>query len=238
MTTVADKMADPSDHMAQTSQSGSQLQPVSRTVLHDIDKFLEDGLLVYDVNGEQVGGVKSYSTASGYLMVGSGALGLRDLYIPFRLIRTIDPQGIALSEPSDTLVASYAKLPAIHTIVENRFVTGPHRDRPPQAYEERVVQSGYDGTQTVVDSLELSSITERLSVGLAVYDADGVRLGDTTQYDVSRGLLVVEKGIFKPAVLLVPFSAIKAIDEDAFSVSLTLPRGALMQDQATLRSKS
>jgi ribosomal 30S subunit maturation factor RimM len=226
------------DNIDQTNQPGSQSQHVSRTVLHDIDEFLEDGLLVFDVNGERVGGVKAHSTAAGYLLVGTGVIGERDLYIPFRLIRSIDPQEIALSESNYALDAGYAKPPASHTIVENRFVPGPHRDTLPQAYEVRVVQSGYDDEQTIVDSVELGGIAERLSVGLAVYDADGVRLGDITQYDVSRGLLTVEKGIFKPTVLLVPFSAIKEIDEDALSVSLTLPRAALMKEQTQLPTES
>lgn len=231
---MTDKM---SDSMDSTRQPRVQSQGVSQKVLHEIDEFLEDGLLVFDVNGERVGSVKASRIAAGYLLVGSGVLDHRDLYIPFRLIRSIDPQGIELSEPKDVLVAGYVKTPAIHTIVEHRFAPGPHRDTLPQAYEVQVVQSGYDEGQIVVDSIELSSITERLSVGLAVYDADGVRLGDITQYDVSRGLLTVEKGIFNPRVVLVPFDAIKTIDRDALSVYLTLTRAALMQDQPTLRSK-
>lgn len=232
---MTDKMTD---SMGPARQLGDQSQGVSLTVLHAIDEFLEDGLLVFDVNAERVGSVKASRIAAGYLLVGSGALDHRDLYIPFRLIRSIDLRGIVLSEPKDVLVAHYVKPPAIHTIVQHRFIPGPHRDTLPQAYEVRVVQSGYDGGQTVVDSIELSSITERLSVGLAVYDTNGLRLGDITQYDVSCGLLTVEKGIFNPRIVLVPFSAIKTIDCDALSVSLTLTRAALLQDQATLHTNS
>ncbi len=54
---------------------------------------------------------------------------------------------------------------------------GPHRDTLPQADEARVAHGDYDGTLMVVDRIELSSIAERLSVGLAVYAVDGVRLG-------------------------------------------------------------
>lgn len=235
---MTDMITDSTDTTDRARQPGDQSQAASRKVLHDIDEFLEDGLIVFDVNGERVGGVKAHWIAAGYLLVGSGAFDHRDLYIPFRLIRSIDPQGIVLSEPKDVLVVNYVKPPAIHTIVEHRFVPGPRHDTLPQTYEVRVVQSGYDGGQTVVDSIELSSITERLSVGLAVYDANGLRLGDITQYDVSCGLLTVEKGIFNPRIVLVPFSAIKTIDCDALSVSLTLTRAALLQDQATLRSNS
>ncbi|MGZ3599137.1 MAG: hypothetical protein ACXWQR_01510 [Ktedonobacterales bacterium] len=227
--------------MDQASQHGAQPQGVSREVLQGIDEFLEDGLLVFDVNGERVGGVKMYSTSAGYLFVGAGALDNQDLYIPFRIIQRIDPRGIALAEPKDVLVARYAEPPAIHTMVEQRVAPGPGRDKLPQAFEVQEVQevqSGYDGAPTAVDSVELDNIAERLSVGLAVYDIDGVRLGDISQYDTERGLLTVEKGIFKPTILLVPFSTIKAIDRNALSVYLTLPKAALAQDQATLRSTS
>lgn len=220
--------------MDQASQHRAQSQGVSRDVLQGIDEFLEDGLLVFDVNGERIGGVKMYSTSAGYLFVGSGALGQKDLYIPFRLIHRIDQQGIALSEPKDTLTAWYTEPPATHTIVEQRFEPGPHRDMMPQVYEEQVVQSGYDGSLTAVGSIELGSITERLSVGLAVYDVDGVRLGDITQYDADRGLLMVEKGIFKPTVLIVPVSSISRIDRDALSVYLSLPKADFLKEQTRL----
>lgn len=223
--------------MDPTRQQTAQPQGMSPEVLRDIEEFLEDGRLVFDQNGELVGGVKMYSTAAGYLLVGSGALGHQDLYIPFRLIRRIDTQGIVLSEPKYLLVDRYAEPPATHTIVEQRFAPGAHHDTIPQAYEMRVVQSGYDDAPTTVDSIEMAGVAERLSVGLAVYDVDGVRLGDITEYDTARSLLVVEKSIFTPTVLLVPFSAIKVIDRDAGSVILTLPRAILMQDQATLRSQ-
>lgn len=223
--------------MDSTRQHGAQPQSVSPEMLQNIEEFLEDGRIVFDRNGELVGGVKMYNTAAGYLFVGSGALGHQDLYIPFRLIRRIDRQGIVLSESKDELAAQYTEPPSISTMVESRFVPGPHRDTLPQADEVRVVQSGYDGTPTVVDRIELSSIAERLSVGLAVYDVDGVRLGDITEYDTTRSLLVVEKSIFTPTVLLVPFSAIKVIDRDALSVILTLPRATLVQDQAARRSQ-
>lgn len=220
--------------MDQANQHRAQSQGVSRDVLQGIDEFLEDGLLVFDVNGERIGGVKMYSTSAGYLFVGSGALGQKDLYIPFRLIHRIDQQGIALSEPKDTLTAWYTEPPATHTIVEQRFELGPHRDMMPQVYEEQVVQSGYDGSLTAVGSIELGSITERLSVGLAVYDVDGVRLGDITQYDADRGLLMVEKGIFKPTVLIVPVSSISRIDRDALSVYLSLPKADFLKEQTRL----
>ncbi len=108
------------------------------------------------------------STAADYLLVGSGALGHQNLSIPSRLIRRIDTQGIVLSEPKDELAAQYTEPPSIFTMVENRLAPGPHRDTPPQADEVRVAHGGYDGTLMVGDRIELSSIAERFSVGLAL----------------------------------------------------------------------
>lgn len=79
-----------SDPMAPTHQHSAQPQGVSPEMLQDIEEFLEDGRPVFDRNGELVGDVKMYSSAAGYLFVGSGTLGHQYLYIPFRLIRRID----------------------------------------------------------------------------------------------------------------------------------------------------
>jgi hypothetical protein len=76
-------------------------------VVENIDQYLEEGMPAFDQNGERVGDVKMYSAAAGYLMVGSGAFDRKDLYIPFRLIRTIDPEEIYLSASKDTLAAQY-----------------------------------------------------------------------------------------------------------------------------------
>jgi|GEM_PF-3518232 len=222
-------MTNPLDQSGQTTQQTEQAQ----SILHHIDRFLEDGMTVYDLNGERVGDVKIYSATAGYLLVGDSGFGQKDLYIPFRLIRGVNPDGISLSAPKDTLAAQYAEPPAIITVVENRAMPGPHGETTPQTREVRMVQSGYDGAMMTVGSIELSSVAERLSVGLAVYDVDGVRLGDITEYDVNRSLLVVEKGIFRPIVLAVPFSAISDVNRDTLSVHLSVPKATLHQIHET-----
>jgi hypothetical protein len=105
-----------------------------------------------------------------------------------------------------------------------------------QTRQVQMVQSGYDGQQAAISSVDTGSLADQLAVGMAVYDVDGVRLGEITQYDTERSLLVVEKGIFKPTVVFVPFSAIKRIDRDALSVYLSLPRDVLVKQHAMLPS--
>jgi hypothetical protein len=94
-------------------------------VVVNIDQYLEDGMPVFDENGEKVGDVKMYRTAAGYLIVASGTFELKDLYIPFRLIRSIDPLHIFLTGTKATLAAQYTLPPETRTIVETRLVAGP-----------------------------------------------------------------------------------------------------------------
>jgi hypothetical protein len=71
-------------------------------------------------------------------------------------------------------------------------------------------------------------------VGVAVYDAQGKRLGTTTHYDVARKLLVVESGVFHQRVLFVPFSAIESINPETLSVSLALSKQVALKERKTL----
>ena len=215
------------------SPSGEQ-----HPVIEDIDQYLVDGLPVFDAAGERVGTVKMYSTAAGYLMVSSGPLGHENLYIPFRLIRSIDPREIYLTAYKDTLKAQYTQPPAITSVSETRMVPGPLGTLTPQTVHVQMVQSGYDAQQAALSSVDVGSIVQQLALGMAVYDIEGAHVGDITQYDVPRSLLVVEQGIFRPRVLFVPFSAIQTVDRDVLSVYLNLPKDALVKQHAMLPAQA
>jgi hypothetical protein len=201
-----------------------------QTLVENIDHYLEDGMPVYDVNSDKVGNVKMYSATAGYLMVGSGAFGHENLYIPFRLITNIDPQEIFLSETKDVLTAQYTQPPKISTITEERLVTEPDGTLASKKREVQLVSSGYDGLPATTNVVDAKKIGHRLAVGMAVYDADIVRVGDITQYDTARHLMTVEKGIFKPRVLIVPFSAVERVEPDTFTVYLNLPRDVVVKE--------
>ena len=66
----------------------------------------------------------------------------------------------------------------------------------------------------------------------------GVRLGEITQYDTPRGLMVVESGIFKPRVLFVPFGAIQSADRESLTVYLTLPKDVIVKEHAMLPAEA
>lgn len=207
-----------------------------QTVVENIDQYLADGRPVFDKNGEKVGEVKMYSTAAGYLVVGSGAFSRKDLYIPFRLIRNIDPHDVFLSEAKDTLASQYTQPPQIDTVSETRLVPGPHGTMTPQTRQVQMVHSGYDAQPAAINTVDAEKVAKQLALGMAVYDVTGARLGDITQYDIPRSLLVVEQGAFNPRVLFVPFSAIKRVDRDTLSVLLSLPKDTLLKQHAMLPS--
>ncbi len=207
-----------------------------QTIVEDIDAYLEDGMPVFDENTEKVGDVKMYSAAAGYLMVGTGVFNEQDLYIPFRLILSIGPHDIFLAASKETLAEQYTQPPQARTIVETRLVAGRGGSMSPQTREVQVLPSGYDGGLVEVNAVPLSSVTDRLAVGMVVYDATGKRLGDITEYDTSRSLMVVEKGIFKPRAVFVPFSAITDIDMGMFTVYLSIPEDALLKEHSMFPS--
>lgn len=208
--------------------------PGRQTVAASIDSYLVDGMPVLDQNGEKVGVVKLHSSAAGYLMVEHGAFERTYLYIPFRLIRTIDPDEIFVAETKDILASQYTQPPTITTVVETRLVPGPNGAMTQQTYPVQVVQSGYDDIPTPVNNVDVDSIASQLAVGMVVYDVTGERLGDLTQYDVSRQLLMVEKGILRPRALVVPFSAIAHIHPGMFTVYLSMPADVLLKEHAML----
>ncbi len=201
-----------------------------QVVVENIDQYLEDGMSVFDVNGERVGNVKTYSAAVGYLLVTGGAFGQKNLYIPFRLIGGIDPHGVFLSATTQMLDAQYTQPPKTSTFVETRLISGPRGGLREETRQVQVLQSGSDATMAELNSANIDELAGRLAVGMAVYDVDGLRMGDITQYDVTRGLLVVEWGIFKPTILLVPFSDIESISLDNLSVYLSMPKDAVVKE--------
>ncbi len=101
----------------------------------------------------------------------------------------------------------------------------------PQTRQVQMLESGYDAMPATLNSATVSTIASRLAVGMVVYDVDGVRLGNITQYDADRGLLTVEKGVLKPTSLLIPFSDIASFSQDNLSVSLSLAKDTVVKEQ-------
>jgi ribosomal 30S subunit maturation factor RimM len=216
------------------NQDSEQQAPMPQTVVEDIDTWLVDGHSVYDAHNKKVGDVKMYSTAAGYLMVSADTFEQKYLYIPFRRISSIDPEVIVVSRSKAMLEEQYTQPPQTHTVVETRLVPGPRGSMTAQTREVVVLQSGYDNAPIQLNPIDVGSVANRLAVGMVVYDATGKRLGDITQYDTVRSLMVVEKGLAKPRALFVPFSTIKTIDPGTSCVYLSLAEDTLLKEHSLL----
>lgn len=204
------------------------------TLAEQIDLYLIDGMPVFDMNGDSLGDVKMYSTAAGYLMVEYGAFDRKNLYIPFRLIRSIDPNEIYLTQPKATLTEQFTEPPKIRTHTEERLVTGPGGVMTSEKRDVQMVESGYDDQPVALNSVDVSEVAGQLAIGMVVYDNNGNRLGDLTQYDIPRRLMAVEKGLVNPRVLFVPFSAIANIDQGDLTIYLALPREVIVKEHGML----
>ncbi len=224
MTSHPDPDYDATDHQADQG----------RMVIESIDQYLHDGMSVLDETGKKVGDVRKHSSAAGYLMVNVKAHGDKNLYIPFRLIRTIDQHEISLSAPKETLVEQYTQPPKMHTVVHTQLVPGPSGSMIPQARQVQTLESGYDAMPAELNSASVGSVASRLAVGMAVYDVDGVHLGDITQYDTMNGLLIIAKGISKKTAVIIPFSDVASFSEDNLSVYLSLARDTIMKEHQML----
>jgi hypothetical protein len=114
------------------------------------------------------------------------------------------------------------------------MIAGPDGSTSPQTREVQTIQSGYDGGSVELSAVDTGNMANQLAIGMVVYDSTGKRLGDITQYDTARGLMVVEKGIFNPRDLVVPLSAIKEIHPGVFTVYLSMSEDSLLQQHAML----
>jgi hypothetical protein len=149
-----------------------------QTLVENNDLNLADGMPVYDSNGDNVGDVTMYSTTAGYLMVGHGAIDQKDLYIPFRLIRSIDPHDHFLTESKETLLANYTQPPKNSALSEQRLVVGPGGALRSQQRDVQMVPSGYDGLPETTNSVDVQDVTDRLAVVIR----QGVRRSGSLQF--------------------------------------------------------
>jgi hypothetical protein len=77
----------------------------------------------------------------------------------------------------------------------------------------------------------IEDVRRQIAPGQEVYDLDGHKLGVVDQYDRQAGWMKVEKGVFVPRDLYIPFSAITSIDPR--EIYLSLSRDTLQRDYAS-----
>ena len=197
---------------------GERSMTQRQVVTEDIDKSMRVGLAVYDASGDRIGTIWEYSTTAGYVMVQTGVLGHKCLYVPYRAIRTIDPKEIYLSRHKDELVQEYSAPPRSRMVVEHEFA-------------REVVSSGYDGSLVEINRVNLESARKDLAVGMTVLDLRGDRIGSVEGFDPMESHILVSQFPGR-SDLSIPFGAIATIDQVYGKVFLDMPREMAQQDYA------
>jgi hypothetical protein len=190
-------------------------------VIEDIDAVIREGLVVYDADGERIGYLRDYSTAAAYLMVRTGLLAHKDLYVPFSAIRSIDPRDVYLNLDRDALTGDYSAPPPATIVVEGDSAA-------------TVVPSGYDGRPAEVNRVQLATVRRDLARGMAVYATSGEKMGTVDGIDDQVGYMLVKEHHFSKKDLFIPFAAITSIDRAYGEVFLAFSKDVLLKDYAQL----
>jgi hypothetical protein len=192
-----------------------------QTVTEDIGKVIRGGLVVHGADGERIGIVKDYSMPAGYLVVQTGLVAHKDLYVPFSVIASIDPKEIYLSLNKDVLTGEYGAPPPTTIVVEGDSA-------------REVVRSGYDGSPTEINRVDLQMVRRELAKGMTVYALDGEKMGAVDGIDAEVGYMLVKQHHLNKTDLFIPFAAITTIDKAYTRVFLGAPRDALVKEYSRL----
>lgn len=207
------------------------IEPASqphRVELHRLLTLVEPGTTVFDGDNQNIGVVKVFDAATGYLTVGKGGVFARTYVVPTRLITHIETDGVYLSLPEDALAHANAQEPAMRITVERAPIPG--EDGATALYELHWLPDGYDGAPVVVERITLDDWNERLALGMAVHTSDGQRHGVVDENDAERRVMIVERGnVFAPKRDEIPYDDIAQVDLDARIVRLATLRGTQTQ---------
>jgi hypothetical protein len=188
-------------------------------VIVDIDAVIREGLTVFDAGGEKVGVLKDYSRSAAYLVVQTGLLAHKDLYVPYSAIRSIDPHDLFLTLVKTALVGDYSAPPAATIVVEGETA-------------RTFVPNGYDGRPAEFNSVNLETLRRDLDKGMPVYTSDNLKLGTVDGIDSGVGYILVKKSHFSKQDVVIPFSAIAGLVLG--EVHLAVSRDVVLKDYAQL----
>jgi hypothetical protein len=168
---------------------------------------------VFDRENVSVGTVDAFDHGTGWMTVGTDPLNERALYVPFRLIASIDPRELYLSATRAELERDYHQPPARTTTVDGAG---------DGAIVTTVEPSGYDDTPLIVKRTRLDLVASRIAVGDRVLTADGTGLGVVKDYDRASGVIHVARGVLVHRELRLPISSVDHVERELGEVHLVL----------------
>jgi len=188
------------------------------TITEDVASSIALGQTIYDNAGEKIGTVDDLDRPTGWMKAETNPFSDADLYIPFNLVRSVDPRELYLSRSKEELRREYANPPARTTHVETIAGETVATTRQP---------SGYTGAPIVVEEANLDKIRKRVTEGDLVLTSDQIDLGTVKRYDATTGWMMIGKGLQTKNDLLVPITVVSHVDRDLAEVYLAASRADL-----------
>src|SRR5260370_2755717 len=187
-------------------------------ITEDVASRIVLGQTIVDNAGARVGTVDDVDRRTGWLTAEINPFSDKDLYIPFKLVTSIDPHELDLSMDREELRQEYSSPPTRSTQVDTIMGEKIATTQQP---------SGYDGSPMVVDEANVDKIRKRVTVGDLVLTSDQIDLGTIKRYDGATGWMMIGKGLQARNDLLVPITVVSHVDRDAAEVYLAASRADL-----------
>lgn len=188
-------------------------------IARDTGRTVTVGLEVYDKDGHKVGYIDQVSDAQGWMQVEALGLGLQRLWIPYRLIKSVDGREVMVTLMKDELHAGCTNPPARKTEVV-------HRDG--RAIAVTYEAGGRDEEWVVAADVDLDHVRGLLALDQRVWTADGQEVGRIREFDATMGYMLIEKGVLsRKRDVLTPVHLVADVDRDEGVVTLAMRKADL-----------
>jgi len=192
---------------------------MDKTISEDVGRAVKVGLTVFDDDGSTIGYVDETDKTHGWMVVRTGALDQKKLWVPYRLVRSVDDREIFLTMLKGAVEAEFKSPPARNTsVAEKEGRTVAITTEP----------SGFDREPVVTSEIDLGQIKNRLAVGQQVWTSDDVAVGRIKDFDSQGRYIVLEAGHLSiKHDLLVPIALVADVDREAAEATLAVSNADL-----------
>jgi hypothetical protein len=192
---------------------------MDRTINEDVGRAVKVGLTVFDGDGSKIGYVDETDKTHGWMVVRTGAFDQKKLWVPYRLVRSVDEREIFLTMLKGAVEAEFKSPPARNTRV------GEKEGRTVATTTE---PSGWDREPVVTSEVDLGHIKNRLAAGQQVWTSDDVGVGRIKDFDREGRYIVLETGHLSiKHDLLVPIALVADVDREAAEATLAVSNADL-----------
>ena len=192
---------------------------MGKTISEDVGRAVKVGLTVFDDDGSTIGYVDETDKTHGWMVVRTGALDQKKLWVPYRLVRSVDDREIFLTMLKGAVEAEFKSPPARNTSVA---------EKEGRRVAITTEPSGFDREPVVTSEIDLGQIKNRLAVGQQVWTSDDVAVGRIKDFDSQGRYIVLEAGHLSiKHDLLVPIALVADVDREAAEATLAVSNADL-----------